>query len=252
MLTIDHDDKVAVIRFERGVINALSPEFIQRIGEALDEVRSDDEVRGVVLTGSNDKFFSIGFDLPEIFKLSRDGFGEFYRTFNRVCLKLYTLPKPTVAALTGHATAGGCILAICCDYRFIAEGRKLMGLNEIKLGVPMPFLTDRILRSLTGFRNARDICDTGNFYEPDECGAIGLADLVLSEDEVLPRAIEKARTIGLEVPRAFAGIKRDRTEVIEREYLEREAQDVEEFKDYWFTDESRKLQREAMARFEKR
>jgi enoyl-CoA hydratase/carnithine racemase len=251
MLTIDRRDSVAVIKFDHGVINALSPDFIKRIGESLDEVGNDAGVRGVVLTSSNDKFFSIGFDLPEIFSLTQNEFREFYRSFNRVCLKLYTLPKPVVAALIGHATAGGCILAICCDYRFIAEGRKLMGLNEIKLGVPMPFLTDRILRSLVGFKNARDICDTGDFYEPEQSLGMGLTDLVLPQDEVLPRAIEKARAVGLEVPEAFCAIKKDRTEEIEREYLEREARDVEEFSGHWYSDESRKRQREAMERFQK-
>lgn len=76
-------------------------------------------------------------------------------------LALYTLPKPVVAAITGHAIAGGCILALCCDYRFISEGRKLMGLNEVKLGVPVPYLADRVLHALVGTRYAREIIESG-------------------------------------------------------------------------------------------
>ena len=70
-------------------------------------------------------------------------------------------------------------MALCCDYRFIAEGRKLMGLNEVKLGVPVPYLGDCILRHLVGARHARDIMDTGDFYHPEVLLQMGMVDQAL-------------------------------------------------------------------------
>ena len=109
--------------------------------------------------------------------------------FNQVCMELYTMPKPTVAAVTGHAIAGGCILALCCDYRFAAEGRKLMGLNEIRLGVPVPYLADCVLRQIVGARNAREIMETGEFYLPEQSLQIGMIDRVLPLEKVVADSI---------------------------------------------------------------
>lgn len=149
----EYRDRVAILKLNRGIINALNLQLVNQLAENLQKVRDDSDVHSLVLCSSNEKFFSIGFDIPELFKLTRKDFRVFYQAFNRVCMDLYTLPKPTIAAITGHAIAGGCILALCCDYRFIAEGRKLMGLNEIKLGIPVPYPGDCILRHVAGTRN---------------------------------------------------------------------------------------------------
>jgi enoyl-CoA hydratase/carnithine racemase len=97
-------------------------ELVDELGKLLERIEHDSSVSALVLGSSNDKFLSIGFDIPRLFELPREDFTTFFSEFNRVCLSLYTLPKPTIAAITGHAVAGGCILALCCDYRFIAEG----------------------------------------------------------------------------------------------------------------------------------
>jgi enoyl-CoA hydratase/carnithine racemase len=139
MIRTEYHDKVAVVKLNRGITNALNLQLVNELAETLHGVKHDSDVHSLVLGSSNEKFFSIGFDVPELFELTKSDFKFFYQTFNRVCLDLYTLPKPTIAVITGHAIAGGAILALCCDYRFIAEGRKLMGLNEIRLGVPVPY-----------------------------------------------------------------------------------------------------------------
>ena len=184
MIRTEVRDEVALVQLDRPVTNALDLELVHELGQALQGVRHDPHVRGLVLASSNVKFFSIGFDIPSLFDLPREEFQTFYRDFNRMCLDLYTLPRPAVAAITGHATAGGCILALCCDYRFIAEGRKLVGLNEIRLGVPVPYLADCILRHLVGVRLARDVMDSGEFYPPATSLQMGLVDQVLPLEQV--------------------------------------------------------------------
>jgi enoyl-CoA hydratase/carnithine racemase len=173
----------------------------------------------------------------------------FYQTFNRTCMDLYTFPKPTVAAITGHAIAGGCILALCCDYRFIAQGRKLMGLNEIKLGVPVPYPADCILRHLIGVRNARDVLDSGEFYQPEQLHSIGLVDQILQPERVLSASIEMARTLGGLPQTAFAMIKRNRVETVEAQVFARLAEKEQFFIERWYASDTRERLRDASERF---
>ncbi len=249
MIGVEYRDRVAIVRLDRPVTNGLNRQLVGELAEALEGVKRDGDVHGLVLASSNDKFFSIGFDIPQLFDLTREDFRSFYQAFNRMCLDLYTLPKPTVAAITGHAIAGGCILALCCDYRFIAQGRKLMGLNEIKLGVPVPYVADCVLRHLVGVRNGRDMMDSGEFYGPDELSRMGVVDQAWPLEQVLPQAVEKAGLLGALPQRAFAMIKRNRVEAVEARILARLEERERFFVDRWYADEARGRLREAMEKF---
>jgi len=249
-ITVEQHGATAVVKLSRGVTNAINMQLIGELADCLQAVNRDPAVRGLVLGSANDKFFSIGLDIPTLFDLTRQDFTAFCRAYSRVCLELYTLPKPTVAALSGHATAGGCIVALCCDYRFMAQGRKLMGLNEIKLGVPVPYLADCILRQLVGVRNARDIMDTGEFYLPEQSLAVGMVDKVLPLEQLLPQSIEKATAIGALPQEAFAIIKRNRIEAVERELLAHEEEQVRSFVECWYLDATRERLKEAIKRFQ--
>ncbi len=249
MIRIEHHGEVAIVKLDRGVTNTIDLQLVEELSETLQGVTHDPGVHSLVLGSSNERFFSIGFDIPQLFGLARQDFKFFYQTFNRVCMDLYTLPKPTIAAITGHAIAGGCILALCCDYRFIAQGRKLMGLNEIRLGVPVPYLADCVLRHIVGVRYARDIMDIGEFYQPEESLQMGIVDQVLPLEQVLPKSIEKARLLGGSPQEAFAMIKRNRVERVEAQVLMRLAEKERFFVDRWYSDEARERLREAMEKF---
>ena len=249
MIRVEHHDEVAIVKLDRDVTNAIDLRLVQELSETIQGVRRDPGVHGLVLGSSNERFFSIGFDIPQLFGLARQDFKFFYQTFNRVCMDLYTLPKPTIAAITGHAIAGGCILALCCDYRFVAQGRKLMGLNEIRLGVPVPYLADCVLRHIVGVRYARDIMDIGEFYQPEESLQMGIVDQVLPLEQVLPKSVEKARLLGGSPQEAFAMIKRNRVERVEAQVLTRLEEKERFFVECWYSDEARERLREAMEKF---
>ena len=246
LIHVERDDKVAILKLNRGIINALNLRLVNQLAENLQKLRDNSDVHGLVLGSSNEKFFSIGFDIPELFELTRKNFRVFYQAFNRVCMDLYMLPKPTIAAMTGNAIAGGCILALCCDYRFIAEGRKLMGLNEVKLGVPVPYPGDCVLRRLVGTRNAREIMGCGEFYHPEESLQLGMVDQVLLLEQVLPRSIEKAKLLGALPQKAFGMIKRNRVEVVNAQVQKHLSQKEQIFIDCWYSDEARELLNEAI------
>jgi enoyl-CoA hydratase/carnithine racemase len=249
MILVEHRGSVAIIKLQRGVTNPLDRQLVGHLSTMIHRVGGDPAVRGVVLGSANDKFFSIGFDIPQLFELSRPQFTAYYQAFNRVCLDLSAMPKPTVAAITGHAIAGGCILALCCDYRMIADGRKLMGLNEVKLGVPVPYVADCILRDLVGGRHARQIVESGDFYGPEESLSLGLVDQVCPADQVLSRAVDRASLLGSSPPEAFAMIKRNRVERLEAEILARLADKEQLFVERWYSEETRAQLQEAMAKF---
>ena len=249
MVRTEYRDQVAVVTLDRPATNALNLQLVDQLAGALERARHDSEVHSLVVGSSNDKFFSIGFDIPQLFDLPVEDFRSFYRAFNRACLDLYTLPKPTVAAMTGHAIAGGCILALCCDYRFIAQGRKLMGLNEIKLGVPVPYLADCVLRDVVGVRYAREIMDAGEFYQPQELLHMGVVDQVLPLGQVLPHSIDHARSLGVSPQAPFARIKQNRVEVVEARVRANMEDREQFFIECWYSDEARGRLREAMEKF---
>jgi enoyl-CoA hydratase/carnithine racemase len=249
LIYIEHHDHVAVIKLNRGTINNINLQLVNTLSTALENITNDAHIHSLVLCSTNDKFFSIGLDIPELFGLGKKDFMFFYKKFNQLCLDLFTLPKPTVAALTGHAIAGGCILALCCDYRFIAEGRKLMGLNEIKLGVPVPYPADCILRNLISPHIAREVMYHGEFHQSDELLKMGLVDLVLPLEQVIPEAIEKAKLIGSSYFDAFSMIKRNRIEPIEQQIRKNLAERERYFVECWYSDVARKRLQEAAEKF---
>jgi len=248
-ISIENHDRVKVIKLDHGITNALNGEVIQELCDELQKVKEDPKVQGLVLSSANEKFFSIGFDIPNLYQFPRNEFTEFYHAFNVFCLELYTIPKPTVAAITGHAIAGGCILALCCDYRLIADGRKLMGLNEIKLGVPVPYPADRILRQTIGNRHARDVMEGGEFYNPEELFRFGMVDEILPLERVLQSSIEKATSLGNLPQGAYAAIKQNRVETTEAQIKANLGEKEAHFINYWYSKESQSLLKEAVEKF---
>jgi enoyl-CoA hydratase/carnithine racemase len=249
MVEIEEHKNVTVLRMTNGVTNPINLDFVKEISDNLKTLKEDSSVEGVVLTGNNDKFFSIGFDLPTLYKQEKNEIRTFYVAYNRLSLLLYTYPKPTVAALTGHAIAGGCILALCCDYRVIGSGRKLMGLNEIKLGLPVPYPGDIILKEIIGTRYAQMIMEMGEFYGPEELMQMGMVNQIEKQKMVLDKAIEQAKLLGDYPNQAFSMIKRNRVDRVKELILK----DLDEKENYflkcWFSDETRKLLKEAKKKF---
>jgi enoyl-CoA hydratase/carnithine racemase len=249
MISVEHHGKIVFAKLNNGITNALNPKVVKELERVIKQVKNDAGINGLVLGSSNEKFFSIGFDIPELFEMNRDDFRGFYRAFNQVCLDLLTLPKPTVAAITGHAIAGGCILAICCDYRFIAKGHKLMGLNEVKLGLPVPYLPDRLLHAIAGVCRAREIMESGNLYPSNEALEMGIVDKILVIENVVEAAIEHADTLGSLPKVGYEMIKQNRVEMIEEQVAARQDDKEVYFIESWYSDEARRCLEEAMKKF---
>jgi enoyl-CoA hydratase len=198
------DDGLAEIRLECGKGNALNPRSLDAVTAALDAAEAA-PARAVVLTGS-DRFFSTGLDLVSLYELDPAGLDAFVRTFDRVMLRVFAFPRPVVAAVNGHAVAGGCILALACDGRVAADGEFRIGLNEIRLGLPFPASALEIARHALPPAPLAEVLYGGELHAPGAARTRGLVD------EVTPGSpVAGARTLAARLAEApvaaFAAIK---------------------------------------------
>ena len=245
-VTLETKGPIAVLKIENGVTNAIGSSVLGDLERLLPEVRC--KFSGLVLAG-NAKFFSIGLDLPELLAFDAERMADFWHRYENLVLDLFMLPIPTAAALAGHANGGGAILALACDYRFVAEGRKLISLNEVAIGVPVPYLADLLLQRLTGDRGAIEIEYESKLVPPDEARAIGLVDAVCSPGNVESVAIEKVSRLAAMPGRAFAMTKEHRVREIPTRFRAVRAELDRGFMDCWFTPETKRLLGEAAKKF---
>ena len=243
---LEAHDAVAALRLNNGVTNAISPELLDDLSDEVRRIKS--EFKGMVLAGG-EKFFCIGLDLPGLLPLGRSEMVAFYLKFMQVSLDLYTLPMPTACALNGHATAGGTIFALCSDFRFASSGRKFMGLNEVKIGVPVPYLADLILRQVVGDRCATEMMFTGEFVEPDKAQEIGLVDAVFSPEDLEEKAVAKIAELTALPSNAFTLIKKNRVKAVRSQYEDVRSTEANLFLDCWFNPEVQELLSEAAKKF---
>ncbi len=196
-------DGLIEIRLACGKANALNPRSLDALAEAFGEAGRADPA-GVVLTGY-DGFFSAGLDLVLLYGLDPAAMDAFMQAFDRVMLEVFAFPRPVVAAVNGHAVAGGCILALACDARVAVDGPIKIGLNEIRLGVPFPSSALEIARHGLAARSLEEVLYGGELYSPAEAQSRGLVDRVTGDALAEARAL-CARLAGQ--PRgAFAAIK---------------------------------------------
>lgn len=243
---LDDFGSFAFLRLNNGVSNAIDPELVCDLAAAVKQVRR--EFQGLILSGG-EKFFCMGFDLPRLLALTKPEMADFLVDFEQMTLDLFSTSLPTICALSGHAVGGGNILALTCDFRLAAAGKKLIGLNEVKLGLPVPYLADLILRQLLGDRPATDILYHGELMSMTNAHTIGLVDELLPPDEVEKRAIEKMSAM-LSIPlTGFGAIKNNRNEAIVIRFCQYQAPKRKIFLDCWFNPSIRSLLEESANKF---
>ena len=184
--TIDHDD-IRELRLARAPVNALNPDLCRALAEAVLAAAADG-VAGLVLSGGP-KVFSAGLDVPYL--MSLDGRGALlaaWEAFFSAARALAESPIPVAAAIGGHAPAGGCVLALCCDYRVMASGPFRIGLNETQVGLVAPEGIQRLLRRVVGEHRAERLLVSGELVEAERALAIGLVDELVDIDHVAVRA----------------------------------------------------------------
>jgi enoyl-CoA hydratase len=196
---------VTVVTLDRPPANALNRAFFEELTELLVRL-GEPTVRAVVITGTG-RFFSAGLDLFEVFAEEGAAFDEFTARFDAGFAALFAFPKPVVAAVNGHAIAGGAVLAAAADVRLVAEGEARLGLTEIQVGLPFPASALEIVRAACAGPHLAELLYLGHTYAPREAGLRRLADEVVPAADLMARARAVAGELGAREPAAFAAVK---------------------------------------------
>jgi enoyl-CoA hydratase len=225
---------LASVRLERGKVNALNEQVVDELSRCLRDLEADPAVRGTLLTGTG-KFFSFGFDIPQFLGVPREEFARYLRKFTTLYRELFFHPRPVVAALNGHAVAGGCKLATACDARVMARENAKIGLNEIGFGSSLFAGSLEVLRFCVGDRRAQEIAYTGALYGAEQALALGLVDATVDGASVVEEAGRRLDALAARSPRAFGGIKRLLRQPVMEEMQRREEASIREFVDVWYS-----------------
>lgn len=207
MLTTDVRDGVALLRLDRPPANAMDRGVFEALTAATAGLATDAAVRAAVVTGTG-RFFSAGLDLVAVFADDAAGFDAFARAFDVAWRALFAFPKPMVAAVNGHAIAGGAVLAACADVRLMADGGGRAGLTEIQVGVTFPASALEPVRYACAGPHLAELLCRGLTYPPAEALARRLVDEVVPADALLARATALAAELGALSPAAYATTKR--------------------------------------------
>jgi enoyl-CoA hydratase len=197
---------IEILRMTHGKANALDLELCQALTRQLGECARSD-ARALVIVGEG-KMFSAGLDLVRLL----DGGAPYVRTlvpvFNGTFETLFAFPKPVVAAVNGHAIAGGCIMACAADYRMMAREPGRIGIPELLVGVPFPVVPLEIMRFSTPPQYLQSLAYRGTTFSADEALERGIVDAVTAPDRLLDDAIAMAESMAAIPSLAFTLTKR--------------------------------------------
>jgi enoyl-CoA hydratase len=186
LVRVEQNGPVAVVRMAAGRANALTTELCREVSASFAELPASG-ARAVVLTGGG-TMFSAGVDLLRVAEGGAAYVDEFLPALCDCFLAVFGCELPVVAAVNGHAIAGGCILVCACDYRIMNAGAGRIGVTELLVGVPFPSSAMEILRFAVGTHRLSRLVCLGQTFPASEAAGLGLVDEVVAEDAVLPRA----------------------------------------------------------------
>lgn len=199
-------DSIAVLRLAHGKVSALDVDFCEALVREFQQVAASG-APALIITGSGSAF-SAGVDLFRVLDGGAEYLEQFLPAMGTVFRTVLTFPKPVIAAVNGHAIAGGCIMAAACDYRVMAEGSARIGVPELLVGVPFPTLAFEIVRARVAPQHFRDLVFSGRTVSPGDALALGLIDEIAPADVLLTRAQHAAERLLQIPPITFALTKR--------------------------------------------
>jgi enoyl-CoA hydratase len=215
MIDVKTEDGIATVTMRHGKANALDITLCEGLADCFDKLRASD-ARAVVLTGQG-QIFSVGVDLLQVSAGGADYIRRFLPMLHRMYEAVFFHPKPLVAAVNGHAIAGGCVLACCADRRIMARGGGRMGITELLVGVPFPALAFEIVRFAVPGRYLPEFTYAGATYDVDASLARGWVDELVEANALTERARAAAQKMARLSPKAFTQAKKQlRQEVSER------------------------------------
>ncbi len=206
MIELEDRGVVKIIRMAAGKGNAVNFDFANALIKALAEVEHG-PAKAAILTG-NGNVFCAGVDLPAMLAGGPDYIRKYIPALQKSFEQLVLFPKPIVAAVNGHAIAGGTILMLACDQRLLARGRSRVGLTEVRVGVEFPAWALEMARFAIPTQHFSTVVCAGRTYEPDEALARGLVDEIVEPERLIDRAYEVADELAAIPADTYTGTKR--------------------------------------------
>jgi enoyl-CoA hydratase len=216
MMDVAIDSGIAVLTMVHGKANTLDIEFCNALSDRLEElVRSD--AKAIVLTGQG-RIFSAGVNLKRVSAEGADYIRAFLPTLHRLYETAFNLPKPVVAAINGHAVAGGAVLACCADRRIMAKDSGRIGITELQVGVPFPLQSYEVVRFAVPPRYLPEFMLTGATYPTDAALERGWVDELCEAGDLIGRAKAVATQFAAISPSAFAQAKKQLRQLAAENY----------------------------------
>ena len=225
MITRNDRDGIAVLQLNHGKASALDLELLEETRRQLATIAASD-ARAVVITGTG-SIFSAGVDLFRLVEQGAPYVERFFPAMVDAFHDLFLFPRPVVAAINGHALAGGAIINAAADYRVMAAGNGRIGLPELLVGVPFPALALEVVRFGIPAQHVQELVYTGRALTPDEALRRGIIDEIADASSLLDRAVAVAMDLGSRPREAFRMAKRQLREPFVARALDRATADQE-------------------------
>ena len=242
MIEVARHGRIAVATLAHGKANTLDLELCHEIVRLFDALEAD----AVVLTGRG-TIFSAGVDLVRAVAGGAPYLREFLPVLSQAFATVFFCPKPVVAALNGHAVAGGCVLACAADRRLMAREPGRIGVTELLVGVPFPTMPLEIMRAAAAPQHLDEMLLSGATYPPEAARERGLVHEVVEADALLERAIATAESLSSLPPAAYAVTKQQRRAAARTRWEERGAADAA-IEDIWVSPDTLARMRDYVAR----
>ena len=240
MIDTSSEGRIKIFRMSHGPANAMDLPFLTAIADAF---TPEDSFDGVVLTG-NGRFFSAGLNIVALAGGDENSALEIVETLGRAVTNIMTFPGPVIAAVDGHAVAGGCLIALASDHRIGTPGDYKIGLNELALGLDLPPIGLAVVRKCVPAERQFEVASLSRFYSPEEAVAMGLLNEISDDSEA--DAVKLAASLADSLAPFQRLKKRLIAPVLER--LEKESDSAEDFIGQWKTPETQAKIKAAVAK----
>jgi enoyl-CoA hydratase/carnithine racemase len=242
---VERQGRLAVLRMDKARGNAIDEPFAEDMLAACRTAAEDGNVHGVLLASAHPKLFCPGLDLPTLFQYDRPSMSRFMEKFGDAVIALFSMRKPVVAAIAGHAVAGGCVLALTADHRILRRGSQI-GLNEVRVGLPLPWSVALLLKSAVPPGALSRVALLGENFADEEARAIGLVHEVRDAEGFEAACVARAQEFAEKDVAAVGTTKAYLRDAALREMQSREKELQGEFLDAWFSPSGREKIRQTV------
>ena len=250
MLNITDHGRVREIALARPPANAMNPELVAALRDELEQAAN---LADAIVVSGAPGMFSAGLDVPALLQLDRDGMKAFWKSFVGLLRTIAHLPVPCAFALTGHAPAGGIVIALYADYRVMCNGSYKTGLNEVQVGLTVSPVIKNALVRLIGSHPAERILVPGTLLSPDQALQMGLVDELQGDPEAtVGRAVAWCDQL-LSLPRNAMSLSRHLVREDLRALFDiQEQADLPAFEELWFSEDTQTILRALVERLRKK